>query len=209
MASRRQLVTNPERIGRIVGITNFVATMAAVLLLLIWPKVIGALIAMLTWSREAQDACSAEPGCAVNVVPGGVLPVWWALAWVALIAASVIVCWDPQRWWSSRGRFRIDIFADSTPRWLRVHAGVAAFLCLILVFPGRGITGVWALEYLIAVGAALAVMALATISSRRAKARLGDKEFARLIGPGALGIAGTASATSRRKTARPRKDASS
>ena len=202
-------MTKALRLGRIVGITNFVATMAAVAFLLLWPKVIGSLIAMLSWSEAAQDACAAEPGCAVNVVPGGVLPVWWALAWVALIAVSVIVCWDPQRWWSSRGRFRIDIFADSTPRWLRVHAGVAAFVCLILVFPGRGITGVWALEYLIAAVAALAVVGLATISLRRAKARLGEKEFARLIGPGPFAATRATPAKTGRNTARPRKDAAS
>lgn len=202
-------MTNAHRVGRSVGITNFVATMAAVVLLLLWPKVIGSLIAMLSWSRQAQDACAAEPGCAVNIVPGGVLPVWWALAWVALIAVSVIVCWDPQRWWSSRGRFRMDIFADSTPRWLRVHACVAAFVCLILVFPGRSIAGVWAPEYLIAAVAALAVAVLATVSLRRAKARLGDKEFARLIGPGPFAATRATPTKLSRTAPRPRKDPSS
>lgn len=186
MAPREQLVTTSQRIGRFVGVTNFVATTLAVLGLLIWPKVIGSLIAMLSWSDEAKDACAAAPGCAVNVVPGGVLPMWWTLAWVAIIAVSVLVCWPPARWWSSRGKGKgkIEIFADSTPRWLRVHAAVAALVSVVLVFPGRSIAGVWAPDYLIPAGAALLVVGLATLSLRAGRAKLGPNAFDRLIGPG-------------------------
>jgi len=190
-------VTGAQRLGRAVGATNVVATMAAVVGLLLFPKVVGSLIAMLSWSDDAKAACESEPGCAVNLVPGGVLPVWWALAWIALIAISVLVCWSPNRWWSARGKGRAAVFADSTPRWLRVHAGVAAFVCVVLVFPGRSVAGAWAIEYLYAAIAAVAVMGLATLSLRSARAALDPKEFARLLGPGPFGATGSAPATQR------------
>lgn len=207
MAPREQLVTTSQRTGRFVGITNFVATMLAVLGLLIWPKVIGSLIAMLSWSDEVKDACAAEPGCAVNVVPGGVLPVWWTLAWVAIIALSVLVCWPPARWWSSRGKGKIEIFADSTPRWLRVHAAIAVLVSIILIFPGRSIAGVWAPEYLIPAGAALLVVGLATLSLRAGRAKLGPKAFDRLIGPGPFSPRVGAASRAADKPARARKGA--
>lgn len=202
-------MTLAQRIGRFLGIANFVATMGAVLVLLLWPKVVGSLVAMLSWSQEAQDACAAEPGCAVNLVPGGVLPVWWALAWTALIAISIIVCWQPARWWSSRGKGRFEVFADSTPRWLRVHAGVAAFVCVILVFPGRSIGGAWAFSYLYAAGAAVLVMGLATLSLRHARTVLDPATFARLTGPGPFDARGAAASRAKKKPTQPRKGAAS
>ena len=209
MAPRGELLTPGQRIGRFIGIANFVATLLALLVLLLWPKVVGSLIAMLSWSQEAKDACATEPGCAVNIVPGGVFPVWWALIWVAFIALSIVLCWSPNRWWSSRGKGRFEVFADSTPRWLRVHAAVAILVSVILVFPGRSIAGVWALEYLYAAGAALLVVGLATLSLRAGRATLGPKEFDRLIGPGPFSPRVAAASRAPKKPAQPRKGAAS
>jgi hypothetical protein len=171
-----------SRIGRVVGLVEFWATMAAVVGLALWPKVFAAGWAMLTWTDAEKDACADVPGCVVNVVPGGVVSVWWAIAWVAVIIAGIVVCWPPRRWWSSRGRGRIEFIADSSPRWLRLHALVAAFLCLLLMLPGRGITTTWALEYTIPMVLALGVAGLATLSIRHARRTLTPAEFRRLLG---------------------------
>ena len=201
-------MTSGERLGRVVGVVNVAATLAAVAGLLLFPKVVGSLIAMLSWSDEAKETCELEPGCAVNLVPGGVLPVWWAFAWIALIAVSVLVCWSPSRWWSARGAGRAAVFADSTPRWLGVHAGVAAFVCIVLVFPGRSSAGAWAIEYLYAAIAAIAVLGLAMLSLRSARAALGPKELARLLGSGPSAAASAQPAT-RRPPAAPKNGSAS
>ena len=63
MAGRRRLVTAGEsRIGRTVGLIEFWTTMAAVAGLVLWPKVVGAIWAMVTWSDAEKDACTAAPG---------------------------------------------------------------------------------------------------------------------------------------------------
>lgn len=198
------MTAGASRIGRAVGIIEFSATMAAVAGLVLWPKVIGAIWAMVTWSDAEKDACVAVPGCVVNVVPGGVVSVWWAIAWVVVIAAGIIVCWSPERWWSSRGRGRVELIADSSPRWLRVHAFVAAFLCLLLALPGRGITTTWAVEYVIPAVFALAAAGLATLSLRHARRTLAPAEFQRLLGDGVLVDRAMRQAT-RRATRRSRR----
>lgn len=202
-------MTTGQRIGRLVGLANFVATMAALCVLLLWPKVIGSLVAMLSWPRDEQDACALEPGCAVNIVAGGVFPVWWALGWVAFIATSVLVCANPERWWSSRGKGRFEVFADSTPRWLRVHAGAAVFMCVILVFPGRSSAGVWAPSYLYPAAAALLVMGLATLSLRRARKTHGDAVISKLSGAASLDRHRAAASRAKKKTSRTGKGAAS
>ena len=180
------MTAGASRLGRAVGLTEFWATMAAVAGLVLWPKVVAAGWAMLTWSDAEKDACTAVAGCVVNVVPGGVVPVGWAIAWVALIIAGILVCWSPERWWSSRGRGRVEFIADSSPRWLRVHALAAVFVCLILVLPGRGITTTWALEYALPAVLALAAAGIATLSIRHARRTLPAGEFRRLIGDSIL-----------------------
>lgn len=171
-----------SRIGRIVGLTVFWSTMAAVAGLALWPKVVAAGWALFTWTDARKAECEATAGCVVNVVPGGVVPVWWAIAWVVVIIAAIVVCWSPERWWSSRGRGRIEFIADSSPKWLRVHAFVAAFLCGVLTLPGRGITTTWALEYLIPTLLALGAAGLATLSIRHAKRTLKPADARRLLG---------------------------
>lgn len=180
------MTAGESRIGRTVGLIEFWTTMAAVAGLVLWPKVVGAIWAMATWSDAEKDACASAPGCVVNVVPGGVVPVWWAVAWVAVILIGIAVCWAPERWWSSRGRGPVEFIADSSPRWLRVHAFVAAFLCFLLVLPGRGITTTWALEYLIPMSMALAAAGFATLSIRHARQTLPPATFRRLLGDSIL-----------------------
>jgi len=175
-----------SRIGRTVGLIEFWTTMAAVAGLALWPKVVGAVWAMATWSDAEKDACTAVPGCVVNVVPGGVVSVWWAIAWVAIIIGGIVVCWPPERWWSSRGRGPVEFIADSSPRWLRAHAFVAAFLCLLLALPGRGITTTWALEYVIPTAMALVAAGIATLRVRHARKTLPAADFRRLIGDSIL-----------------------
>ncbi len=164
------------------GLTVFWSTLAAVVGLALWPKVIGAGWALATWTDAEKERCEQTAGCAVNVVPGGVVPVWWALLWVAVIVTAIVVCWHPARWWSSRGRGRIEFIADSSPKWLRVHAFVAAFICALLVLPGRGITTTWAIEYAIPAVLALAAAGLATLSVRHARSVLTPAEAERLLG---------------------------
>lgn len=174
--------TTGERIGRGVGIGVFSMLVLALLGLVLWPKAVGAVIAQSTWSEQEKAACDATPGCVVNLVAGGVTPVAWAIAWVVLIGAAVVVCWLPTRWWSSRGRGPVEIIADSSPRWLRLHAFVAAFVCLLLIAPGRSNSTTWALEYLIPAVLALGVAGLATLSLRHARAALGPAAFAERAG---------------------------
>lgn len=180
------MTAGESRIGRTVGLVEFWTTMAAVAGLILWPKVVAATWAMVTWTDAEKDACTAVPGCVVNVVPGGVVSVWWAILWVAIITAGIIVCWSPDRWWSSRGRGRIEFIADSSPRWLRVHAFAAAFVCAMLVLPGRGTTTTWAFEYAIPMVLALGAAGLATLSVRHARRVLPPATYRRLFGDSVL-----------------------
>lgn len=177
-------MTLDQRIGRAVGLAQFVATMTAVAGLLLWPKVVGAIVATITWTDAAKSACTQTPGCAVNLVPGGVVPVGWALAWVAVIVVGIAVCWSPRRWWSSRGRGVVEVIADSSPRWLRMHAVAAVFVCVIVAIPGRGVTSAWAVEYFAPAALALVAVGLATLSLRRARRSLPRREWERLAGTG-------------------------
>lgn len=174
--------TSGERIGRLAGIGVFSLLVVALLGLVAWPKMVGSLVAQMTWTDAQKADCEATPGCVVNLVAGGVAPVGWAIAWVLLIGVAVVVCWSPSRWWSSWGRGAVEIIADSSPRWLRMHALVAAFVCLLLIAPGRSNSTTWALEYVIPTVLALGVAGLATLSIRRAKATLPASEFDRLVG---------------------------
>lgn len=174
--------TAGERIGRVVGIGVFSMLILALLGLVLWPKVVGGAIAQTTWTSQEKAACDDAPGCVVNLVAGGVAPVGWAIAWIVLIGLAVVICWSPTRWWSSRGRGPVEIIADSSPRWLRLHAVVAAFLCLLLIAPGRSNSTTWALEYLIPSALALGVAGLATLSLRHARATLGEAAFAERAG---------------------------
>lgn len=180
------MTAGDSQVGRVVGLIEFWTTMAAVAVLVLWPKVVGAIWAMATWSDAEKEACTGVPGCVVNVVPGGVMPVGWAIAWAAVILAGIVVCWPPERWWSSRGRGPIEFIADSSPRWLRVHAYVAAFLCFLLALPGRGITTTWALEYLIPMFMGLAAAGIATLSVRSARRTLPPAAIQRLLGDSIL-----------------------
>ncbi|WP_137845686.1 hypothetical protein [Microbacterium sp. 2FI] len=175
-----------SRIGKAVGLVVFFSTMAAVAGLILWPKVVGATWAMITWTDAEKEICAAAPDCVVNVVPGGVVSVWWAILWVGIIVTAIIVCRRPERWWSSRGRGPFEFIADSSPRWLRVHAFAAAFVCALLSLPGKGITTTWALQYLIPTALALAAAGLATLSIRHARRVLSPDEYARLVGDSAL-----------------------
>ncbi|GAA2002283.1 hypothetical protein [Microbacterium ulmi] len=177
-------MTADQRIGRVVGLVVFWSTMAAVAGILLWPKVVGSIVGMVTWTDADKDACAETAGCAVNLVQGGVVSVWWAFAWIALIIGGIAICWAPARWWTSKGRFALEAVADSSPQWLRVHAIAALFVCLIVGIPGRSITTTWAPEYFAAAAAALAGAGLATLSLRHARRTLSAREYERLVGHG-------------------------
>lgn len=158
-----------QRIGRAVGWVLVVSTIGFILTLVFVPVTAG-LIASATWSKERRDACSADPMCVISTIPENALPVWVAFLWIAIIAAALVICWRPSRWWlpDAKARRQIKVRTFTAPFWIRVHALVAAFisyLCSFGIFR-RG-NDVYAVEYLWAVLAALTVAALATVCKRK------------------------------------------
>lgn len=96
------------------------------------------------------------------------LPWWVAMVWVALLAASALLCWSPRRWWVPKpwsGRAP-RAWAGSSPEWLRIYSLVALFVSLLLIASGLGKQSGIDLGYGWPALGALLVVLLTTLSLR-------------------------------------------
>ena len=158
-----------QRIGRALGWVLVVSSIGFMLALLFIPVTAG-VVALATWSKERRDVCSADPMCVISTMPENALPVWVAFAWIAIIAAALVVCWKPSRWWfpDAEARRHVKVRTFTSPDWIRRHALIAAFISIISLY---GVVGryneVYALDYVWAVLGALTVAAVATVCKRK------------------------------------------
>lgn len=187
-----QRTEKDQRIGRAVGWVLVVTSIGFMLTLMLVPFV-AAFVALSTWSREQRKTCSADPSCVISTMPENSLPVWVAFVWIAIIAAALVICWKPSRWWlpDAEARRHVKVRTFTSPFWIRGHALVAAlvsYLCASGVVK-RG-NEVYAVEYLWAVLAALTVAALATVCKRKygMKTPLDVKVSLALTGSAAYGV---------------------
>ncbi|MHA6667524.1 hypothetical protein ACX3O0_01510 [Homoserinimonas sp. A447] len=158
-----------QRIGRAVGWVLVASLFGFILVLALVP--IGAgVVASATWSKERRDACSADPMCVISTIPGNALPAWIALIWIAIIAAALVICWKPSRWWlpDAEARRHVKVRTYTSPDWIVRHSLVAALIsvgCLFGIFK-RG-NDVYSLDYIWAILAALTVGAAASVCKRK------------------------------------------
>ncbi|WP_010203337.1 hypothetical protein [Salinibacterium sp. PAMC 21357] len=164
-----------QRIGLTVGWVLVYSSLGFIAALFIGP-LIAALIANSTWTQAKVDRCSDDPLCVLTTLPGNGLPVGAAFAWLAVIAAAMIICRKPSRWWlpgpaerrfSPRSPF-------VNPFGVGPHAIVAA-VTFLLLSPGVQQRGkeVYAPEYL---WAFLAASTLAAVSWYRYQKVVGPRD---------------------------------
>ena len=157
-----------QRIGLVVGWVLTVSTICIPSTLLLVPATAG-LVALATWPEARIDACSADRQCIVSTMPENALPVWVAFIWVAIIAVALAVCWKPERWWlpNAQARRFVKVRTYTSPDWIRIHAIIAAGISFGVSFGVvKSGNDVSAPEYLWPAGAALVIVAVATVSMR-------------------------------------------
>lgn len=163
-----QGTTKDQRVACGVGWVLVISTIGFMLALVFVPLTAG-IIAMVTWSKDQRKACSADPACVISTMPENALPVWIAFVWISIIAAALIICWKPSRWWlpSAEARRHVKVRTFTSPDWIRIHALVAAGISIACAY---GVVGryneVYAPEYGWAVLTAFTVATAATVCKK-------------------------------------------
>jgi hypothetical protein len=152
------------RLGRVFAWIAAGTSLLSMIGLLLVPP-LAALIAQLTWSEEAKEACEASvTPCTPSAIPGYSLPAWMGVIWPAILLICLLVCWAPRRWWTPRdssGRPK-QPGVYSTPEWLRALAVVAAITEIAMTW-GVGRSSLPAPDYLWPALLAVGVVLLASI----------------------------------------------
>jgi hypothetical protein len=155
------------RLGRVFAWIAAATSLLGMIALLLVPP-LAALIAQLTWSEEAKEACEASvTPCSPSAIAGYSLPAWVGLIWPAILLVCLLVCWAPRRWWTPRdasGRPK-QPGVYSTPEWLRALAVVAAVTEIAMTW-GVGRSSLPAPDYVWPALLAVGVIVLASICIR-------------------------------------------